>query len=374
MSKDAEKPADLDAGKSAGERRPRKRRGGLRIPSDNVPRAATEDSSAPVPPAVSDDPKLAVSVAVAFGSEPSAPAAVAAAEGEEDQAAADEDSGVHEANGEDSHGIPVPVEDDISEPELVVGSDDGELDDDDEFDDEVDNDDEFDDEFDDAMTPPPTERASIVRVAPRGAAQPGSPSTSPPTPSPAATPSAPAVDLGALAGDDEVEVPGVGRSGDSVEIAFDDEELAQQAREVGRISRPPRAQTMALSEDDLEEVMDEVGGTGQLAARRAAAREADDLDSRKTLQMQAVRPEDLPPELRDSLAEPESVPDATPPPPASPRASSEAEPQPSEQFAEQLEEAEPTVAQAPPSEAAPTAMQDAGDSGEIISDDSDRRG
>jgi len=359
VSKDAEKQAEPDAGKATGERRPRKRRGGLRIPSDNVPRHATDETSAPVPPAVSEDPKLAVSVAVAFGGDGSVPSPAPDAVdeetvvGDEDMVVGDEDMGAHEANGEDSAGIPVPVADDISEPEMIVGSDD--------------EDDEDDQDFDDAATPPPTDRASILRVAPPAAAEPAPivPRVEPPIEPPAArepaapaTPAAPAVALDALAGDDAVEVPGVGRSGDSVEIAFDEEDVAQEARDVGGMSRPPRAQTMALSEDDLEEVMEEVAGG---AARQAAAARSDDLDSRKTIPMEAVRVEDLPPELRAHVAEPEGPAAVTPPLVAPTRAPSEAEP-------EQEEDAEPTIAQAAP-EAAPAQPHDAGDSGEIISDD-----
>ncbi len=345
MSKDAEKQAELEAGKAAGERRPRKRRGGLRIPSDNVPRQATDEISVPEPPAVSDDPKLAVSVAVAFGSDGSGPSP-APVEAEEQTTVDDQDSGAHEANGEDSAGIPLPVDDELSEPEMIAGSED--------------EDEDEDEDFDDAATPPPTDRASIVRVATPAAAKPvpAVPLVVPPVEPPAQpVPAAPAVGLEALAADDAVEVPGGGRSGDSVEIAFDDEEVAQEARDVGRMSRVPRAQTMALSEEDLEEVMDEVVGA---AARQQAAEADDDLDTRKTMEMQAVRIEDLPPELRASMAEPE-VAAAEPPAAAPTRAPSEAEP-------EQDEDVEPTIAQAAP-DAAPARPNDAGDSGEIISDD-----
>lgn len=269
----------LEEAAKSGER-PRKRRGGLRIPSDNVPRS-TGEITAPVP----EDPQLAVSVAAAFG-----------------------------GTG--------PVE-------------------------RADLDDDDDDAADDDAVPRESEDEP---TGPHGARAP----TAPPEPDNGVSAS-PSVGLAGLAGDDQVELPDGRRpSGDSVEIAFDDEEVAAEARDVGNAAAAAvtrtRAATMALSEEDLEEVMEEVH-SGTAAA---------DLDLKKTMPMRAMTEEDIAAaeaELEsDEVEGPTDVVPPAPEPIAAP--ASVAEPEPV---------AEPVVNAAPA--AAPEAEQDPGDSGEIISDD-----
>jgi SAM-dependent methyltransferase len=66
-------PHDMESGMTTAERRRRRRRGaGLRVPSDNVPRARTP--TAPPPP-VPEDPALAMSIAYSFGNDASGPIA-----------------------------------------------------------------------------------------------------------------------------------------------------------------------------------------------------------------------------------------------------------------------------------------------------------
>jgi hypothetical protein len=65
VSEGADKPGGA-RGDEKGERRRRRRRGGLRIPSDNVPRSPTLPPATPEPESEAD-PRLAVSVAAAFG-------------------------------------------------------------------------------------------------------------------------------------------------------------------------------------------------------------------------------------------------------------------------------------------------------------------
>jgi SAM-dependent methyltransferase len=63
---------DMEAGMTTAERRRRRRRGGgLRVPSDNVPRRTT--TTPPVVPPVPEDPNLAVSIAYSFASDASGP-------------------------------------------------------------------------------------------------------------------------------------------------------------------------------------------------------------------------------------------------------------------------------------------------------------
>jgi SAM-dependent methyltransferase len=62
-------PGDMEAGMTTAERRRRRRRGGLRVPSDNVPRRSNTPAQ-PVPP-VPEDPNLAVSIAYSFSSDKS---------------------------------------------------------------------------------------------------------------------------------------------------------------------------------------------------------------------------------------------------------------------------------------------------------------
>jgi SAM-dependent methyltransferase len=65
-----ETPTDMEAGMTTAERRRRRRRGaGLRVPSDNVPRRTP--TQPPVVPPVPEDPNLAVSIAYSFGSDAS---------------------------------------------------------------------------------------------------------------------------------------------------------------------------------------------------------------------------------------------------------------------------------------------------------------
>ncbi len=74
MSKREDDPqTDLEVGMTTAERRRRRRRGaGLRVPSDNVPRRTTPPVAAPVP----EDPSLAMSIAYSFTSDASQPVPV----------------------------------------------------------------------------------------------------------------------------------------------------------------------------------------------------------------------------------------------------------------------------------------------------------
>jgi len=66
--RDDDSASDMDVGMTTAERRRRRRRGGgLRVPSDNVPRRSNPPVVAPVP----EDPSLAMSIAYSFGSETS---------------------------------------------------------------------------------------------------------------------------------------------------------------------------------------------------------------------------------------------------------------------------------------------------------------
>ncbi len=72
MSKrDDDSQADMEVGMTTAERRRRRRRGGgLRVPSDNVPRRTT---TPPVVPPVPEDPSLAMSIAYSFTNDASEP-------------------------------------------------------------------------------------------------------------------------------------------------------------------------------------------------------------------------------------------------------------------------------------------------------------
>jgi SAM-dependent methyltransferase len=64
--RDDDSASDMEVGMTTAERRRRRRRGGsLRVPSDNVPRRTNPPVVAPVP----EDPSLAMSIAYSFGSE-----------------------------------------------------------------------------------------------------------------------------------------------------------------------------------------------------------------------------------------------------------------------------------------------------------------
>jgi SAM-dependent methyltransferase len=68
--RDDDSQADMEVGMTTAERRRRRRRGGgLRVPSDNVPRRTTP----PVVPPVPEDPSLAMSIAYSFSSDASEP-------------------------------------------------------------------------------------------------------------------------------------------------------------------------------------------------------------------------------------------------------------------------------------------------------------
>ncbi|HSK05577.1 MAG TPA: hypothetical protein VK932_30225, partial [Kofleriaceae bacterium] len=68
--RDDDSPADLEVGMTTAERRRRRRRGGgLRVPSDNVPRRPSPPVVAPVP----EDPSLAMSIAYSYTSDASEP-------------------------------------------------------------------------------------------------------------------------------------------------------------------------------------------------------------------------------------------------------------------------------------------------------------
>lgn len=79
MSKrDDDSQADMEVGMTTAERRRRRRRGaGLRVPSDNVPRRT---STPPVVAPVPEDPALAISVAYSFSPDSSEPIAIASRE------------------------------------------------------------------------------------------------------------------------------------------------------------------------------------------------------------------------------------------------------------------------------------------------------
>lgn len=70
MTKRPDSEPGFEEGMSTAERRRRRRRGGIRIPSDNVPRRT---GSQPVIAPVPEDPALAVSIAYAFGDDKSGP-------------------------------------------------------------------------------------------------------------------------------------------------------------------------------------------------------------------------------------------------------------------------------------------------------------
>jgi SAM-dependent methyltransferase len=81
--RDDDSQADMEVGMTTAERRRRRRRGGgLRVPSDNVPRRTTP----PVVPPVPEDPSLAMSIAYSFSSEASEPVP---------RVSVDRDSGAH---------------------------------------------------------------------------------------------------------------------------------------------------------------------------------------------------------------------------------------------------------------------------------------
>ena len=69
--RDEDSQSDMEVGMTTAERRRRRRRGGsLRVPSDNVPR--TRAPTAPPPPRP-EDPSLAMSIAYSFGNDSSSP-------------------------------------------------------------------------------------------------------------------------------------------------------------------------------------------------------------------------------------------------------------------------------------------------------------
>jgi SAM-dependent methyltransferase len=72
MSKRDEDSSDMEVGMTTAERRRRRRRGaGLRVPSDNVPRSRTPTGAPPAP--VPEDPALAMSIAYSFTNDASGP-------------------------------------------------------------------------------------------------------------------------------------------------------------------------------------------------------------------------------------------------------------------------------------------------------------
>jgi SAM-dependent methyltransferase len=236
MSKDA-----------TGERRRRRRKGGLRIPSDNVPRRGEESSPERPEP---EDPRLAVSVAYAFG-----------ADGEPATDDADAASSDPAAQTGEMAAEPMPggVTDVANAPTL-----------------------------------PPPERPA----APAVPAAPTIPDMVAPAgkgPAPyidtTKTMEMPAVQLEALG----LESPG-GETGDSVDIAFDEEEPAVDS------SRPVRAATQALSDGDIEVLGYDMGGE---VAAPEAEQPAEPLvdDTRTTAPLPTIAP---PPELAD-LAEAKPV-------------------------------------------------------------------
>ncbi|HTJ40842.1 MAG TPA: methyltransferase domain-containing protein [Kofleriaceae bacterium] len=92
-------PADMEAGMTTAERRRRRRRGaGLRVPSDNVPRRTGSHPSVAAP-GREEDPNLAVSIAYSFSTDASGPAP-------------------RQADGEDLDSAPVMHVDAVPEPEV----------------------------------------------------------------------------------------------------------------------------------------------------------------------------------------------------------------------------------------------------------------
>lgn len=359
MSKEADKDlAEQPAAKGKGRRR-RRKGGGLRIPSDNVPRSADSsdgDVSAPVPA----DPNLAVSVAYAFGAE---------------------DSSVNRQLG--------PGDDDpASHKQLGPGDDDP---------------------------------ASHKQLGPAPAAE----GTDPVVPAPSVDPlddtktrEMPAVQLEALglsesmvsaepdeSAADQSGADGAGssdaaptshRSGDSVDIPFDDEELPEEMATIGAAepARVQRAATVALSDEDLEELMEpledarrEVAATPALPTDEQALARGE-MDGRSTEPLAAIRDdtgaepaksastdaaEDVTPvddddfEELPAVAAAESVAEAASGADAAPDAAPPAPP-PEPGVPAAVAALEKSMAESSPEPAA-VEPADPGDSGEIITDD-----
>ncbi|MBP6835862.1 MAG: methyltransferase domain-containing protein [Kofleriaceae bacterium] len=215
--------ADMEAGMTTAERRRRRRRGaGLRVPSDNVPRRDTSQVATPVP----EDPNLAVSIAYSFGSDASGPASPA----------------------------------DISAPEAVPTVVDA-------------SDDDDGDPFETR-----TREMSAVDLRALGLVDPSEGSdgraarVSAPAPTVAAPPSDPAIDPAAFDREDDP----------SIQIDVDENTprpgpppapppavVPVAVAAGGKAARVTRAGTVALSEDDLEELAE--GSSGRVRAASAGS-------------------------------------------------------------------------------------------------------
>ena len=198
---------DMEAGMTTAERRRRRRRGaGLRVPSDNVPRRPGHPSVAPVP----EDPDLAVSIAYSFASDASG------------QLPRDE----LEAEISAADATPVPIDDE----ETSVASEDG-------VDaawasDRAETSASDDGGFDTKTREMPVMQLEALGLSLRDT-----------------TPAAPPVDV-----DGSVDI--------ELEVADDTTgERATPVPEPARRAPMPRASTVALSDDDLEELA-EVDGAG----------------------------------------------------------------------------------------------------------------
>ncbi len=221
---DTESP-EIEEGMTTAERRRRRRRGaGLRVPSDNVPRrSASHPVVAPVP----EDPNLAVSIAYSFGNDASQPVPRPAAE----PAFRDvEDDG---AAGADEFAAPeeVPIRAITESGAVALPHDDG---------------------------LPETAAATVARGMDRLAALEGG--------SDGRTREMPAMQLEALGLEVPEEMRGdAGETGDTVIVDLGEAEEPPRAAPAAT----GRAATVALSEDDLEELLE--GGSGPHLAAKATA-------------------------------------------------------------------------------------------------------
>jgi SAM-dependent methyltransferase len=295
VSKREDDLPDMESGMTTAERRRRRRRGGLRVPSDNVPRRTGSHPAVAAP--VPEDPNLAVSIAYSFSTDGSAP--MARADEPSAPVRADESSAPVRADGVRVDGVPEAVPENGSsraaaasgahvasapvdapatlDPDVAAEIQAGIVDDDDDDEPEMTIEPGDDDGVVIAAdgTPVPTDdvvfdgktrempamnlealglsvgdgEPSAREVEPEAApAEPTAAAPAPEAPPVEAAPAAPSVPL------------------TSVDIELDEE---PEAVPISRSFR--RTTTVALSEEDLEELMD---AEAEAAARAAAAAEA----------------------------------------------------------------------------------------------------
>lgn len=243
-SDDTDAP-ELEEGMTTAERRRRRRRGaGLRVPSDNVPRRS---SSHPVVAPVPEDPNLAVSIAYSFGNDASQPVPRAAPV---DVGLAPADAGrsasLDEADGPDEFAEPedVPIRARTDSGVIAIGQP--------------------------GTGVPSTPAAAAARALDPGALD---------VVADGRTREMPAIQLEALGlevprddGDDDAAEPTAATEIPRPPVEAPAHEAAAEepaAAPRGPITQP-RAATMALSDDDLEELVD----SGALPAPGAAAARA----------------------------------------------------------------------------------------------------